>query len=48
MNWRKTEILTGALGDHITQHLLAAKREEWREYSAQVSRWELERYLGRY
>lgn len=44
----KNEILTGALGEHITQHFLAAKREEWREYNAQVSRWELDRYLGRY
>ena len=44
----KNEILTGALGEHITQHLLAAKREEWREYNAQVTSWELERYLGRY
>ncbi|MGV3709234.1 MAG: type I glutamate--ammonia ligase [Gemmatimonas sp.] len=44
----KNEILTEALGEHITQHFLAAKREEWREYNAQVSRWELERYLGRY
>ena len=44
----KNEILTGALGEHITQHLLAAKRQEWREYNAQVTRWELERYLGRY
>jgi glutamine synthetase len=44
----KNETLTEALGEHITQHFLAAKREEWREYNAQVSRWELERYLGRY
>ena len=44
----KNEVLTEALGEHITQHLLAAKREEWRDYNAQVTRWELERYLGRY
>jgi len=44
----KNEILTAALGEHITQHFLTAKREEWRDYNAQVTRWELERYLGRY
>ena len=44
----KNEVLTEALGEHITQHLLAAKREEWRDYNAQVTRWELDRYLGRY
>jgi glutamine synthetase len=44
----KNELLTAALGEHITQNFLVAKREEWREYNAQVSAWELERYLGRY
>jgi glutamine synthetase len=44
----KDELLTSALGDHITQHFLAAKREEWRDYNTQVSPWELDRYLGRY
>lgn len=44
----KNETLTAALGEHITEHFLAAKREEWRDYNRQVSAWELERYLGRY
>ncbi|MDQ6611157.1 MAG: type I glutamate--ammonia ligase [Gemmatimonadota bacterium] len=44
----KDEVLTAALGEHVVQHFLTAKREEWREYNAQVSAWELERYLGRY
>jgi glutamine synthetase len=37
-----------ALGPHVTQHFLAAKREEWREYISQVSAWELDRYLAKY
>lgn len=44
----KDEVLTAALGEHVVQQFLVAKRAEWREYSAQVSAWELERYLGRY
>lgn len=44
----KNEVLTAALGPHITEQFLAAKREEWREYNAQVTPWELERYLARY
>jgi len=44
----KDELLTSALGEHVAQHFLAAKREEWREYNTQVSAWELDRYLGRY
>jgi hypothetical protein len=38
----------GALGEHIAQHFLAAKRQEWREYISQVSQWELDNYLGKY
>ena len=44
----KDDVLTGALGAHVTEHFLAAKRAEWRDYHAQVSAWELERYLARY
>lgn len=44
----KDDVLTEALGTHVTEHFLAAKRAEWREYHTQVSAWELERYLARY
>lgn len=37
-----------ALGPHVTQHFLAAKRQEWSEYISQVSAWELEQYLAKY
>src|SRR4029078_13025832 len=33
------------LGDHVFDHFVAAKREEWDEYRTQVSDWEVERYL---
>jgi len=41
-------VITNALGDHIAQHFLAAKRQEWRDYISQVSQWELDNYLGKY
>lgn len=44
----RSEVVRAALGDHVTRRYLAAKRREWREYGAQVTRWEVERYLGRY
>ena len=44
----KNDVITSALGDHIAQHFLAAKRQEWREYISQVSQWELDNYLGKY
>ena len=44
----KDDVITAALGDHIATQFLAAKRQEWREYSTQVSPWELESYLAKY
>jgi glutamine synthetase len=44
----KDKVIREALGDHVADHFLAAKREEWREYISQVSAWELENYLAKY
>jgi glutamine synthetase len=44
----RDDAVRAALGDHVTRHYLAAKRREWREYITQVTRWELDRYLGLY
>ena len=37
-----------ALGSHIYERFVEAKREEWQEYIGKVSEWELERYLSVY
>jgi glutamine synthetase len=44
----KDSEITAALGPHVTQHFLTAKRQEWREYISQVSAWELDHYLAKY
>ena len=44
----KDDVVTSALGEHITRHFVEAKRQEWREYITQVSPWELENYLAKY
>ena len=44
----RDDTVRAALGAHVTQHYLAAKRREWREYITQVTRWELDRYLALY
>ncbi|BDP41576.1 glutamine synthetase [Deinococcus aetherius] len=41
----KDPVIAGALGEHVLDHFVAAKRAEWREYSSAVHAWELERYL---
>jgi len=38
----------GALGAHIYERFVEAKRGEWQEYIGKVSEWELERYLSVY
>ena len=46
--FEKDSVVKGALGEHITERYLEAKRAEWGEYISYVSRWEVERYLGTY
>ena len=41
-----SELMTGVLGDHIRDSLVANKRHEWSEFRAQVSEFELRRYLS--
>ena len=44
----KDAVIRGALGDHIYERFVEAKREEWQDYIGTVSEWELQRYLGQY
>ncbi|HJP86355.1 MAG TPA: type I glutamate--ammonia ligase [Gemmatimonadaceae bacterium] len=44
----KDTVMREALGEHVTDHFLTAKRLEWQEYISQVSPWELENYLAKY
>jgi glutamine synthetase len=38
-------VIREALGEHIYTRFVEAKRQEWEEYRAQVTPWELDRYL---
>ena len=44
----KDKVIKAALGEHITEHFLAAKRQEWHDYISHVHPWEQERYLSSY
>ena len=39
------EVITSALGSHVSEKFIEAKRQEFGEYIADVSQWELDRYL---
>jgi glutamine synthetase len=40
-----SELLAEALGEHVFEYFLRNKREEWEEYKAYVTPFELNRYL---
>ncbi len=44
----RDEVIREALGDHIFDHYVDAKRSEWDEYRTQVSAWEVDRYLDEF
>ena len=45
--FEKDDVVKAALGEHLTERFLEAKRNEVLQYNLQVSRWEIESYLGR-
>ncbi len=44
----KDDLMREVLGDHLFEHFVTAKREEWFDYIKHVSPWETERYLEMY
>lgn len=42
---QRDQVIQEALGEHVYERFMEAKREEWDEYRIQVTPWELERYL---
>ena len=45
---QKDQVLADALGEHILENFVRAKKAEWHDYIAQVHDWEVERYLTSY
>ena len=41
-----SELVAEALGEHVFDYFIRNKRDEWAEYRAQVTPWELDQYLG--
>ncbi len=44
----KDKVIGAALGGHILEHFVNAKRQEWAAYQAQVHQWEVDSYLSYY
>ena len=43
-----SELMRQALGEHLFEHYLEAKHQEWDSYRTSVHQWELDRYLAMY
>jgi glutamine synthetase len=41
-----SELIAGALGEHVFEYFIRNKRREWEDYTTSVTPWELNRYLG--
>ncbi|MCQ2462141.1 MAG: type I glutamate--ammonia ligase [Clostridia bacterium] len=46
--FKKSEFMKQALGEHVFKKYLSAKKAEWEDYRKRVTQWELENYLGKY
>ncbi|MCP4664529.1 MAG: glutamine synthetase, partial [bacterium] len=47
-NLERDRVVLDALGEHIAEQYLGAKRQEWAEYLSHVHPWEQDRYLHEY
>lgn len=45
---KKDDLIKEALGQHIYNRFIEAKKLEWQEYKSVVTSWEVERYLTKY
>ncbi len=45
---KKDKFILDVLGEHVAENYIAAKEQEWRQYSTRVSEWEIQEYLYRY
>jgi glutamine synthetase len=44
----KNTVIREALGSHIFERFISAKRLEWEDYRLEVTPWELDKYLPSY
>jgi glutamine synthetase len=47
-NLEKDDVVKNALGEHICENFIRAKRAEWSTYISRVHPWEVEEYLQAY
>ena len=48
VEFEQDDVITRAVGEHIAEWFVQAKRQEWSDYRLRVSQWEIDRYLETY
>ena len=43
----RSDLVAGALGEHVFEWFIRNKRNEWMDYKTHVTQFELDRYLAR-
>ncbi|MCR5350271.1 MAG: type I glutamate--ammonia ligase [Acholeplasmatales bacterium] len=46
--FKHDQLMKEAMGPHISEKMLEAKKQEWNEFRRHVSKWEIDRYINRY
>ncbi|MDA3813493.1 MAG: type I glutamate--ammonia ligase [Candidatus Cloacimonetes bacterium] len=45
---KRDPVILESLGDHIAKQFIYAKEKEWKKYSSQVHKWEIDKYITLY
>ncbi|NOR44117.1 MAG: type I glutamate--ammonia ligase, partial [Candidatus Delongbacteria bacterium] len=45
---KKDQVILDSLGEHIAKQYIYAKEKEWKKYSSQVHKWEIDNYITKY
>ncbi|HOV25523.1 MAG TPA: type I glutamate--ammonia ligase [Pseudobacteroides sp.] len=44
----KSELAREVLGEHVFNKFIEAKKDEWKDYSTKITKWEIDQYLTKY
>ena len=44
----KDIFIKNVLGNELSKRYMEIKREEWQQYTSQISQWEIDQYLDKY
>ena len=46
--FKKDEVISGVLGEYVSNIYISKKEQEWNAYKKQVTKWEIDQYIYKY